>query len=141
MVNKDVIIKLVEELDKYYVMDGTEYESFIHNMIYDVYEKDPEGSFFMDSSHHFSIGVTLKFFAKLGLDVLEEVNSRDDLLFAQINKSLKNNEVFTELVEKEFDFVSNLAKKDGDFSMEQVERRLEEYIEKHRKELEDGEMA
>ena len=133
MVNKDVIIKLVEELDKYYVMDGTEYESFIHNMIYDDYEKDPEGSFFMDSSHHFSIGVILKFFAKLGLDVLEEVNSRDDLLFAQINKSLKNNEVFTELVEKEFDFVNP--------SMEQAERRLEEYIEKHRKELEDGEMA
>jgi hypothetical protein len=133
MVDKDVIIKLVEELDKYYVMDGTEYESFIHNMIYDDYEKDPEGSFFMDSSHHFSIGVTLKFFAKLGLDVLEEVNSRDDLLFAQINKSLKNNEVFTELVEKEFDFVNP--------SMEQAERRLEEYIEKHRKDLEDGEMA
>jgi hypothetical protein len=54
-------------------------------------------------------------------------------LFAQINKSLKNNEVFTELVEKEFDFVNP--------SMEQAERRLEEYIEKHRKELEDGGMA
>jgi hypothetical protein len=133
MVDKDVIIKLVEELDKYYVMDGTEYESFIHNMIYDDHEQDPEGSFIMDSSHHFSIGVTLKFFAKLGLDVFKEVNSRDDLLFAQINKSLKNSEVFTELVEKEFDFV--------DPSMEQAERRLEEYIEKHRKELEDGEMA
>ena len=133
MVNKDVIIKLVEELDKYYVIDGTEYESFIRTMFYDGYEKDPEDSFIMDSSHHFSISVTLEFFAKLGLDVFEEVNSRDDLLFAKINKSLKDNKVFTELVEREFDFV--------DPSMEQAERRLEEYIEKHRKDLEDGEMA
>lgn len=131
MITKYDIIRLVEELEKFYVTEEEDYESFIKTLFHD--DPNQRESDIMDNAYHLVTSQILLYFATIGIDVQEEIDKRNDLRFAQINRSLKNNYSFNTLVEKEFEL--------GDSFEEEVRRRIEENMRKYREDQEDGGMA
>jgi hypothetical protein len=101
MIDKKAIISLVEELDKFYVTDQKDYESFIHTLFHD--DPKPEETSIMDNAYHILTTHMLLYFATLGLDIQEEINKRDDLIFVKINRSLEDNYIFMDVIKKEFE--------------------------------------
>ncbi len=101
MVDKKAIIRLVEELDKFYVTDQEDYESFIQTLFHD--DPKPEETSIMDNAYHILTTHMLLYFATLGLDIQEEINKRDDLIFVKINRSLEDNYRFMDVIKKEFE--------------------------------------
>jgi hypothetical protein len=130
MIDKRAIVRLVEELDKFYVTDEEDYESFIYTLFHD--DPNPKETNVMDNAYHLMTSHILLYFATLGLDVQEEINKRDDLIFAKINRSLEDNYEFKRVIEKEFEVgVYN--------SFEQeILRRLDEKISKYEEEQDNG---
>ena len=131
MVDKKAIIGLVENLDRLYVTEQEEYEAFIHTLING--DLDADEGYVMDNAYHFVTSQILSYFAKLGLDVEEEINKRDDLIFAKINKSIEDHQNFRSMVEKEFDLPDQFD--------EIVKERIRENIRKYEEEQGNNGMA